>query len=393
MSGKEHYTEIDIARGIGILFVVLGHAVKQTQVSAVWIRIVTYIVYSFHMPLFFLLSGFVAVRILRMQTFGERLRYIGNRAVRLLVPYFVIGALYIPVKLKLSAYAVTPFTAADIPKMLIGQNPDVSLWFLYILFVITAIAALFVNEDNFRSILYGSFALSAASYWANISYRTPKYFFFFLLGFWVRLKFEDSEKEGNPDVMQGQGLMAAVVLVFDVFCIAFLYRTTIMVTMVLTTLSGIYLVLWFSTRLVYGRAAGNSASDAVKTAGSSGPDAAGAAGSSASDAVKTAGSSGPAAVTPEGDTAGRRPGKAALLLQGLGLMSMDIYILHEPVVTVLKLVFWNRLGWNYILCTALFFILGVLIPIPVSRWLIRPVPLFRFLLFGELKGLKKSRAA
>ena len=371
MSGKEHYTEIDIARGIGILFVVLGHAVKQTQVSAVWIRIVTYIVYSFHMPLFFLLSGFVAVRILRMQTFGERLRYIGNRAVRLLVPYFVIGALYIPVKLKLSAYAVTPFTAADIPKMLIGQNPDVSLWFLYILFVITAIAALFVNEDNFRSILYGSFALSAASYWANISYRTPKYFFFFLLGFWVRLKFEDSEKEGNPDVMQGQGLMAAVVLVFDVFCIAFLYRTTIMVTMVLTTLSGIYLVLWFSTRLVYGRAAGNSTSDAVKTAESSGP----------------------AAVTPEGDTAGRRPGKAALLLQGLGLMSMDIYILHEPVVTVLKLVFWNRLGWNYILCTALFFILGVLIPIPVSRWLIRPVPLFRFLLFGELKGLKKSRAA
>ena len=352
MSGKKHYTEIDIARGVGILAVVLGHAVKQTQVSARWIRIVTYSVYSFHMPLFFLLSGFVAVRILRMQTFTERLRYIGGRAVRLLVPYFVIGALYIPLKLKLSAYAVTPFATADIPKMLIGQNPDVSLWFLYILFVITAIAALFVNEDNFRSILYGSFALCVASYWANISYRTPKYFFFFLLGFWVRLKFEDSEKEGNPDVMQGQALMAAIVLVLDICCIAFLYRTTIMVTMVLTTLSGIYLVLWLSTRLVYGRTAESGEGDSV---------------------------------LPEERSAGNRPGRAARLLEGLGLMSMDIYILHEPVVTALKLVFWNRLGWNYILCTILFFILGVLIPIPVSRWLIRPVPLFRFLLFGEYR--------
>jgi hypothetical protein len=155
-------------------------------------------------------------------------------------------------------------------------------------------------------------------------------------------------------------LMAAIVLVLDICCIAFLYRTTIMVTMVLTTLSGIYLVLWLSTRLVYGRTAESGEGDSVLL---------------------------------EERSAGNRPGRAARLLEGLGLMSMDIYILHEPVVTVLKLVFWNRLGWNYILCTALFFILGVLIPIPVSRWLIRPVPLFRFLLFGELKGLKKSRAA
>ena len=175
---------------------------------------------------------------------------------------------------------------------------------------------------------------------------------FSLRKFWVRLKFEDPEKEGNPDVMQGQELMAAIVLVLDICCIAFLYRTTIMVTMVLTTLSGIYLVLWLSTRLVYGRTAESGEGDSV---------------------------------LPEERSAGNRPGRAARLLEGLGLMSMDIYILHEPVVTALKLVFWNRLGWNYILCTILFFVLGVLIPIPVSRWLIRPVPLFRFLLFGEYR--------
>ena len=63
---SKRYTEVDIARGIGILFVVLGHSIKQTGVQAGWIRILTYIIYSFHMPLFFCLSGFVSARLLRM---------------------------------------------------------------------------------------------------------------------------------------------------------------------------------------------------------------------------------------------------------------------------------------------------------------------------------------
>ena len=130
---KNRYTEIDIARGIGIFFVVLGHSIKQTQIQAAWIRILTYIIYSFHMPLFFCLSGFVSAKILRMHK-HERIQYVSSRARRLLIPYFTIGLIYIPVKLKLSEAAVKPFAVSDIWKLLIGQNPDVSLWFLYILF-------------------------------------------------------------------------------------------------------------------------------------------------------------------------------------------------------------------------------------------------------------------
>ena len=72
---KNRYTEIDIARGIGILLVVLGHSIKQTGVSATWIRILTYIIYSFHMPLFFCLSGFVSAKILPMRR-KERKDYV-----------------------------------------------------------------------------------------------------------------------------------------------------------------------------------------------------------------------------------------------------------------------------------------------------------------------------
>ena len=67
----------------------------------------------------------------------------------------------------------------------------------------------------------------------------------------------------------------------------------------------------------------------------------------------------------------KEPGRAARIFLLLGLFSMDIYILHEPVMTVVKLIFWNRLGLNYILCTLLIFFSALCLPIPLSRWIIR----------------------
>lgn len=46
-------TFIDIAKGIGIILVVLGHLDTNGQISRE-------VIYSFHMPLFFLLSGIFA---------------------------------------------------------------------------------------------------------------------------------------------------------------------------------------------------------------------------------------------------------------------------------------------------------------------------------------------
>lgn len=333
--GKKRYTEVDIARGVGILFVVLGHAIKQTQVSAGWIRVLTYIIYSFHMPLFFCLSGFVSSRILTMDR-KQRQHFIADRAWRLLVPYFVIGLLYIPVKLKFSASAVKPFTTADIPKLLIGQNPNVSLWFLFVLFIIEAACALVLNTYNFRSVWYGSFFLSVAIYWLNLDVRTLKYLFFFLAGIWVRLKFEDCRKDGIEDAMGGQVLLAFLALVTYIAAVVFLYRTTITVTMMLTSLCGIYLVMWGSSRLVY-----NIDGEPIE------------------------------------------PGKIASMFLRLGLYSMDIYILHEPIMTVLKLVLWNRLGLNYVLCTLIIFLVALCLPIPLSKGIIRKIKPLRMLLLGE----------
>lgn len=81
---KKRLTWIDNAKGIGILLVVLGH----TYGIPVQLH---HIIYSFHMPLFFLLSGYTFrgenVR-------AERLReYIRRMARAYLVPYFLLAGL------------------------------------------------------------------------------------------------------------------------------------------------------------------------------------------------------------------------------------------------------------------------------------------------------------
>lgn len=52
LSATKRITEFDIAKGIGILLVVLGHCLPTDNYWRIFI-------YSFHMPLFFFLSGAV----------------------------------------------------------------------------------------------------------------------------------------------------------------------------------------------------------------------------------------------------------------------------------------------------------------------------------------------
>lgn len=76
MTKESRLTALDSLRGFGILLVVLGHT-SQTSGLVSWI-------FSFHMPLFFIISGML---------FHERqfLDSFKRKAVRLLVPYVFFG--------------------------------------------------------------------------------------------------------------------------------------------------------------------------------------------------------------------------------------------------------------------------------------------------------------
>ncbi len=76
--GKQRLDYIDIAKGIGILCVIWGHIVTPHNFSARFI-------YSFHMPLFFFLSGMF----FNGGKYTSFLDFIKKRGRRLLVPYVI----------------------------------------------------------------------------------------------------------------------------------------------------------------------------------------------------------------------------------------------------------------------------------------------------------------
>lgn len=97
-----------------------------------------------------MLSG----KILRIQDIKGRCFYIKDRSLRLLVPYLAIALLYLPFKIALSSFANQPYDINGIWKILLGENPDGGLWFLYALFLIQAAMALIVKKENVRGILF-----------------------------------------------------------------------------------------------------------------------------------------------------------------------------------------------------------------------------------------------
>ena len=120
--GRDHH--IDALKGVAIILVVLGHSIQINDPN--YDNNLLYrIVFSFQMPMFMFLSGFI----LATQFRYSLLNYLKKNAVRLLVPFFVwylIGYVFVRFQ-----------TDVSLPSYLFDlmQSPARGLWFLWVLFL------------------------------------------------------------------------------------------------------------------------------------------------------------------------------------------------------------------------------------------------------------------
>jgi fucose 4-O-acetylase-like acetyltransferase len=138
---------LDVAKGIGILLVVMGHClgglhaagiVEETSIA--WFAF--YLIYSFHMPLFFFLTGsLVESRIL-----SRPRQFLQSTITRIAYPYFLWGSVQLAV-LSLASSVVTNPVSQPLTEQLLSMlwAPPGPFWFLYALFFLHVIALLTVS--------------------------------------------------------------------------------------------------------------------------------------------------------------------------------------------------------------------------------------------------------
>ena len=121
--------EIDIMRGLAIFLVVLGHAIIVYPINLheiTWCKTLHDLIYSFHMELFFVISGWC------FKYNGKIQVYIKKKLKRLIIPYLFFSAIDYAVRIVFSTYVNrTEMSWKYI--LLYGGN----YWFIYTLVLIS----------------------------------------------------------------------------------------------------------------------------------------------------------------------------------------------------------------------------------------------------------------
>jgi fucose 4-O-acetylase-like acetyltransferase len=85
------------------MLVVIGHCNSNSQPE--WYTFLRGVIYTFHMPLFFAISGFLwYAEVKRVGAYDFR-TIIYKKSIRLLLPYVVISTIVYPIKTILSKYS------------------------------------------------------------------------------------------------------------------------------------------------------------------------------------------------------------------------------------------------------------------------------------------------
>lgn len=322
---KNRIEWIDTAKGIGILLVVLGHTMSPVMAGHAAMEWLYKVLYCFHMPLFFLLAGMVGKRLLETDTAQQKI-LMKNRCRRLLVPYFTWAAIYMPMKAIMSEHVRFQQTAG-IWTIFLGNNPAGQLWFLYVLFVLSAVTIFLVNKENLRWWCYAGLTVSFFARLIPDEVGFPGiglFYSVYQVGFWfLGLSLADRTRD-----FLGKWRMAAVsAAAWIPYGICLLFGKECWYLMAVSALGGCYLTCFAAVKL---------------------------------------------------------QGRMSTLLSYLGRCSMWIYVLHAPLLVVGRILVKPLLGhapWIYaITLTGSVIVLSLI----ASEWIIRKVHILRIMLFGEV---------
>lgn len=328
---KQYFASVDVARSIGIFLVVVGHAFPDASLQGgiqndIW-RVVYHIIYSFHMPLFIFLSGFVSSRY-SIDIHDSCHRTI-KKFKRLMAPYFCWGIIYIPFRILLARYASAEFNITRLWRIFIGENPYSGLWFLYALFAISLIYIWFVKSDKGLRIIFiiSILMLIIGKYICII--EPIKWVFLYLFYYLLGIYFHKYYTRIGEIVKKKRCMLFAGGIFVVLFFLNYRFQTCMSgLISIVIAISGILVVYMISEYL-----------------------------------------------------------SKMVFLSQLGKYGMDIFILSGPILVFLRIVLYKFGGIEYTLYVVVASMLAYVIPILISRIIIRK----NSFLSGHLLGMWKEK--
>lgn len=147
---------VDVAKGVGILLVVYGHVARGMHAAGVGLpeslfAVLDKIIYGFHMPLFFVLSGlFFRLSYSKLGAKG----LLASKFDTIFYPYLLWSLIQGFLEIMGGGFKNTVTHPADVVSVL--WNPRAQFWFLYSLAISFALAVVFfVLERSGRGYLFG----------------------------------------------------------------------------------------------------------------------------------------------------------------------------------------------------------------------------------------------
>lgn len=142
---KARQLDFDVARGIAIILVVFGHALVGAIAflgDGPVARFLLITIYTFHMPVFFLVTGILTSRSKKIEP-GKIAR---RSTLRIAYPYVLWSVI-----LWFFNYIASDYTNGSVGMFSLDMllwNPVAVMWFLYVLFFITIIVGLLAPMDG-----------------------------------------------------------------------------------------------------------------------------------------------------------------------------------------------------------------------------------------------------
>ncbi len=184
---------IDVMQGIAMVLVVLGH--HRFPFMPEWYMRMFYWIYTFHMPLFIFISGFlVRYSYKGVHGWSEYKGYIGKRVRKFVVPYLIVGIIC-----TLLAFDFENIGTALLNLLIAPKQSEVTfLWYIYLLFIFYCIAPLLFNAKRWVRGVVFVVALLLSTHYIAVPYLCmdwfTRYFVFFLMGTWAAERYDQLER-------------------------------------------------------------------------------------------------------------------------------------------------------------------------------------------------------